>query len=278
MAMQRSVFSKRVAAAVAALLCLSAETGSSDRATLDLSKFKLVFSDDFKHLDVSPYGPGTVWKAHTPWYGDFGDAKFADPSPGFPFDVANGVFRIEMRKTPDGKWESGLLATKDPYGGGFQLRYGYFELRAKLPAGPGVWPAFWLGSESPKGSLDPGLEVDVFEAYGKFPAAYNSTVTVWPKIDKAHRTSSWKQIKVPPGSLSAAFHSYGVAVMPDWITFYLDGAETWRVKTPEEHKLGLGILIDLGLGAGWPIDHAPNPSYLEIQYVRAYAPKNLPAG
>ena len=31
------------------------------------------------------------------------------------------------------------------------------------------------------------------------------------------------------------------------------------------------MLIGLGLGAGWPIDKVPNPSYMYVEHVRAYA-------
>ena len=37
---------------------------------------------------MSAWGPGTRWIAHTPWHGDFGDAAFSDPLPGFPFATA----------------------------------------------------------------------------------------------------------------------------------------------------------------------------------------------
>jgi hypothetical protein len=30
------------------------------------------------------------------------------------------------------------------------------------------------------------------------------------------------------------------------------------------------VLLDLGLGSGWPIDKAPSPSVMEVEYVRAY--------
>src|ERR1700722_17875043 len=79
----------------------------SDRA-LDLSNAKLTFDEEFDTLSVSSRGPDTRWIAHTPWYGDFGDASFADPEPGFPFTVSNGVLNIEARKRADGKWQSGL--------------------------------------------------------------------------------------------------------------------------------------------------------------------------
>lgn len=108
--------------------------------TLNLAGYKLVFNEEFdKPLDVSPWGPGTRWIAHTPWRGDFGDAQFTDPKDGFPFTVADGILRIEARKT-NGKWRAGLLASNDAKGNGFSLQYGYFEMRAKMPPGPGVWP------------------------------------------------------------------------------------------------------------------------------------------
>ena len=100
---------------------------------LDLSGYRMTFNEDFHNLDVSAWGPGTRWIAHTPWNGDFGDARFADPVPGFPFTVNDGRLRIEARRGEDGKWSAGLLASTDPSGAGFSQQYGYFEMRAKFP-------------------------------------------------------------------------------------------------------------------------------------------------
>jgi len=105
---------------------------------LDLSDYELSFNEDFDKLDVSAWGPGTRWIAHTPWNGDFGAAQFTDPVPGFPFVVENGILRIEARRESNGTWRSGLLASSDSKGAGFLQQYGYFEMRAKLPAGPGL--------------------------------------------------------------------------------------------------------------------------------------------
>jgi beta-glucanase (GH16 family) len=255
------------------LLGLMVLASTTRPRSLDLSRFDLVFDERFANLSVSSLGPGTTWIAHTPWGGDFGDAAFADPQPGFPFGVVDGVGRIEMRKTGNGGWQSGLLATVDPQGEGFALQYGYFEMRAKLPAGPGVWPAFWLDSMTPKTSLDPSIEIDVLEHYGKFPAAFNSTVAVWPKTEATKGWSQMKIVGVPSGTLSRRFHDYGVLVGPQWIVFYFDRVETWRVRTPPEHKHGLMLLVDLGLGSGWPIDKTPNPSFMYIEYIKGYAPR-----
>src|SRR5271155_2485397 len=52
---------------------------------IDLSNYRLTFSEDFRGpLQVTPWGPSR-WIAHTPWNGDFGDARFADPIANFPF-------------------------------------------------------------------------------------------------------------------------------------------------------------------------------------------------
>jgi hypothetical protein len=248
--------------------------------TLQLDGYRLVFNEEFDQpLDVSPWGPGTRWIAHTPWRGDFGDAAFADPQPGFPFTTVHGVQRIEARRDAAYKagdqwrrpWRAGLLASNDPKGRGFSLQYGYFEMKAKLPTAPGAWPAFWLATSAdktdPKAEADVGIEIDVIEAYG-FPTAYCQTVHVWKP--EPHRAVD-AVITTRPGEVGDGFHTYGVLVSPQWITTYHDGVEVWRTKTPPEHKRPLMLLVNLALGGGWPINRVPNPSYMDIDYVRAYA-------
>jgi glycosyltransferase involved in cell wall biosynthesis len=243
-------------------------------AAIDLCAFVPTFGEEFDTLSVSPWGEnGSRWIAHTPWHGDFGDAAFADPRPGFPFRVRAGILEIEARKDADGKWQSGLLASAAPSTVGFSQRYGYFETRAQLPPGPGVWPAFWLGTNQPEGSKEPGVEIDVFEYYGQFPNAYHSAIHVWEKVDPTKSRAEGHITDVSPGSLTNAFHTYGVDVEPDWITFYLDRRETWRVATPPELQEPLLVLVNLALGSGWPIDQTPNPSIMKVDYVHAYRPR-----
>lgn len=227
----------------------------------------LIFSEDFDRLDVSARGPGTQWTAHTPWNGDFGDAKFVDPKPGFPFMVENGVMKIEARKGPGNKWQSGLLSSTNPKGAGFAQLDGYFEIRARFPPGEGLWPAFWLASRGEKTAV----EVDVVEHYGHFPALYTASLHIWdrkvPKLSKSFH----QRVSVPAGSLYADFHTYGVAVEAQRITYFFDRQEVWSVDRPAELQLPFTLLLDLGLGAGWPIDKTPNPSIMEVDYVRVWS-------
>jgi len=244
----------------------SAEEPSSKRE-LDLTSYTMTFDEDFTDLNISAWGPGTRWIAHTPWHGDFGDAQFVDPRPGFPFVVENGVLRIEARRGEDGRWRSGLLASTDPQGRGFSQQFGYFEMRAKLPKGPGLWPAFWLIANRQE---DTSAEIDVLEHYGKFPDMYESVVHVWKKTERGRDYQALYRTNVPSGSLYEDFHTYGVSVEPDWTVFYFDRAEVARTATPPEHRYPMFLLVNLAMGAGWPIDETPTPSFMYVDYVRAY--------
>lgn len=248
----------------------------TDKApSLDLAGFELTFREEFDGpLDVSAWGPGTRWIAHTPWAGDFGDARFADPGKDFPFTIKDGILRIEARKDKSGKWSSGLLASNDPRGNGFSQQCGYFEMRAKLPPGPGVWPAFWLCSsynrKDKTAGQDGSVEIDVLEYYGRTPCSFTATVHVWRP--KPHR-SEGRTITTKPYEVSTGFHNYGCLVETQWITMYFDGVEVWKAKTPPEHNKPLMVLLNLALGPGWPIDKTPNPSIMEVDYIRVYAQK-----
>jgi beta-glucanase (GH16 family) len=251
------------------LLALDGRTiGIGMPDVLDLTPYHLTFADEFDQLDVSAWGPHTRWIAHTPWNGDFGDAAFSNPAPEFPFTIENGVLRIEARKMPNGKWRSGLLSSTDPNGNGFTQQFGYFEMRAKLPSGPGLWPAFWLVANR---DPDTSAEIDVMEHYGVAPDKFESVMHVWPKEGRGRQYQERLVHSIPAGSLYTDFHTFGATVESDTTTFYLDRQAIARTPTPPEHRRPMFILLDLAMGAGWPIDQTPNPSYMYVDYVRAYA-------
>lgn len=117
---------------LAGTMACVAHAATGDR--LDINQLRLTWEERFDTLDVSAWGtPPARWIAHTPWYGDFGDARFTDPGNGFPFTTAAGKLRIEARRGSDGIWRSGLLSSVDPKGNGFAQKYGYFEARMKFP-------------------------------------------------------------------------------------------------------------------------------------------------
>ncbi len=245
----------------------SRQTAASAASELDMTKYHETFSETFRgKLDVTPLGP-SKWIAHTPWQGDFGDAAFANPSADFPFHTGPDGLTITARKAADGKWQSGLLSSVDAQDRGFLQSGGYFEARMKMPPGPGTWPAFWLVSHS-----DPKyhVEIDVVEYYGHGTNWYQTNLILWPKDKSPPEPGKQVTIWVERDSLWRAFHTYGVEIRDDNIIYYLDRHVVRRVPTPPAAKAPLSILINLALGSGWPIDKTPNPSVLQVDYVKAY--------
>jgi len=234
---------------------------------LEISRYRETFSETFRQpLDVTPWGP-SKWIAHTPWNGDFGDARFADPRDNFPFTTSPEGLKITARKRRDGKWEAGLLSTLDKTGKGFAQKGGYFEARMKMPAGPGVWPAFWLVGP---GDANYKTEIDIVEYYGQFPDTYHVTLHLWPKSTSFAHRSHDVTVPVEARSLYSRFHTYGAELLDTDIVYYLDRHEVARMPTPEAAKSPMSILLDLALGSGWPIENTLDPSVLEVDYVKAF--------
>jgi hypothetical protein len=248
----------------------SAPLDSDGPVTLNLKGYKKTFDEEFATLSVSAKGPGTRWISHTPYFGDFGDAQFADPGPGGPFSIKNGILTIEAKKV-GGHWQSGLLSTADPDGNGFSQLYGYFEMRAKLPKGDGTWPAFWMDDvtmlQESTHKVNQ-IEVDVLEQYGLSTKAMHTTMHWW----RADGTHSAVYTTAYVHDMTDGFHNYGFLWTKTNIIWYFDGVEVFRQPTPIElqsHKLYM--MVNLALGGGWPINKTPNPSDMLVKWVRAYA-------
>lgn len=268
---KRGVSAIGVACLGLALASLPPLAGSSTGSELNLCRYKRTFTEDFNSLSVSAWNAVTSrWIAHTPWNGDFGDARFIDPREGHPFTIKNGILQIEARKHGNGKWTSGLLASADPTTAGFTQMYGYFEARMKLPPGPGTWPAFWLAESAERNDPDPTVEIDVIEYYGKFPSTFHNGWIVWNRKPPSINRSKDNVLSVPENSLLDDFHTFGVDVDREWIVYYLDRKEVGRAPTPPEHKKPFLVLVNLALGSGWPIDQTPSPSVLLVDYIHVY--------
>lgn len=270
----RSTSFALLSAAAASLSGPAAASESPYGKPLNLCGYSIAFRDEFDDLSVSARElNGKRWIAHTPWNGDFGDARFLDPTAAGPFRVSGGHLEITARRDRHGEWSSGLIAAADASGHGAGLRYGYFEARMRMPPGSGTWPAFWLISQKATSDHSPRVEIDVIEYYGHDPAAYFATWHTYYRSSEAKRSGgeTWK-IPVPRDSLVREFHSYGVLVEPATVTYYFDRKPVWRHATPPELNGPLFPLVNLALGSGYSIRNTPDPSVLSVDYVRIYQP------
>lgn len=246
-----------------------------DSPPLDLTGYRLTFDETFRRLDVSGRpGSGARWYSHTPWAGDFGEAPFMDPSPEGPFIKTARGLDIVAREETEGHWTSGLISSRDrdgPEGKGFAQAYGYFEIKAKLPQGMGLWPAFWLIGVDKSNSA---AEIDVMEDYGGFPDTYHCTVHIW-----RGNSQDWGSdflIHVRKNILSSRYNLFGVLITRETTRFYFNRKAVAEIETPPEYRQPFYVLADLALGGGWPTGALRSPQTMSIAYIRAYAPAEAP--
>jgi beta-glucanase (GH16 family) len=66
------------------------------------------------------------------------------------------------------------------------------------------------------------------------------------------------------------FHTFGVDISPQKVTYFLDQKAVFAEPPPAELDGPLYPLVNLALGSGFPIDQTPNPSSLLVDYVHVY--------
>jgi len=252
--------------------------------TMDLSHYTMTFNQDFttmKSLSVSNRGlfapRATTWIAKTPYNGDW--VHFEPPSgPFHPFALGDGHLTIRAQAI-DGKYYGGILSSVDANGAGFSQRFGYFEMSAKLPTGPGTWSAFWLMSVPSllNRSLPMG-EVDVVEQYGDPVSTLFSTVHLWDPSRSWTKLWEKQNVSKQP-SMTSGFHTYGVDIQPDYLTFYFDRQRIGRFANsipgrPEKFDEPMYVMVDLAYGGGYSGNVISNllngPQDLQVQYIRVW--------
>jgi beta-glucanase (GH16 family) len=176
----------------------------------------------------------------------------ASPKPGLPMGMTH---------------QSGLITSQHL----LTQRYGYFEMRAQLPLGKGLWPAFWLLPAD--GSWPP--EIDVMEMLGQPPNTYYASVHALPGGQHVDETTA-----IPGPDLTTGFHVFGVSWRPDRIRFYLDDVLVHESDTPADMNRPMYMLANLAVGGidSWPGPAAPNLSgVFRIAWIRAWQYKDLAA-
>ena len=161
----------------------------------------------------------------------------------------------------------------------FAQKYGWFEIRCRMPSGSGLHSAFWLLQCNPnrqeyspdgrRGKVGDGVvEIDIFEQPGRQTTQRTNTGNVH-FTEKGH--FEYKMSFDP----SQEFHVYALEWREGVLDWYLDGQKThtYQGPTPQEKMF---ILLGLYQGAipEWlgPTDpKMPYPRDFEIDYVRVYA-------
>ena len=155
-----------------------------------------------------------------------------------------------------------------------EFTYGKIEARIKIPAGQGLWPAFWmLGSNIDAVGWPVCGEIDIMEHINADSIFYGTLH--WVNNEKV--SSGNQMIAIPE-----EFHVYGIEWTADAIDWYIDGTKFHSVNikdsinsTEEFHK-PFFILLNLAIGGDWPgqiIDTTKIPAKMLVDYVRLYQKK-----
>lgn len=246
----------------------------------------LVYEDDFNGpLSISKDKRGAQYMSRVPW-GDFGDAAFEDyHGPCNPFGQSESFLRIRVSK-PEGyvdplghgrKYVSGIITSVDKRGNGVTATHGYFECRMLCPPGLGTWPAFWLMTNNKVVEPDPThtVEVDIVEGYGHRLHKPSMCYHHWNlkrREDSQHDGARADLEARGLGDTAQTFHIYGAKVTEKEVIFYIDNIEMWRHPTDEPAHGPMFFMVNLALGAGWPIklERYNHGADLYVDYVRVF--------
>jgi len=184
--------------------------------------------------------------------------------------VADGMLRIRAQQENVGgmNYTSGRIRTVQNQ----FWTYGKIEARMKMPAGQGLWPAFWM---LPEGGFWPG-EIDIMEIIGSQPTILHGTTHSGTTDNVFSLGGSYTSAN----PLTDEFHTYAIEWIPDNIIWLIDDVPYFsmnRNDLPADMAWLFDedyyVLLNLAVGGNWP--GSPDgttsfPADFLIDYVRVY--------
>jgi beta-glucanase (GH16 family) len=266
----------------------TAQAGPTPTPLPDPSTWKLAWAEEFN-------GPAGALPGTSPWIHDLGDGS-ANGLAGwgnneletYTASTANtaldgkGHLLLTVRRADGSEhcyygpclYTSARLTTR----GTRQFTYGRIEARIRVPAGTGLWPAFWmLGDNLPTVGWPACGEIDVVETVGRSPSLVYGTIH-GPGYSGS---SSVGGVDVLTAAASDSFHVFAVEWQPARIAWSVDGA-VYQVATPADvapnpwvfdHSFHLLLNVAVGGSFGGSVSSDTRfPAAMAVDYVRVYQP------
>jgi len=153
--------------------------------------------------------------------------------------------------------------------GHYTTKYGYFECRAQLQRGGGIWAAFWIQSPLIAQGEDPakfGAEIDVVEFFRKLGTDIVSHNVHWAYGPNQQTTRGMQSYLE---GVSEGFHLFAVEWTPESYTFYVDGFKFYEVNIGisqiEEY-----LILSMEPPQQEEIHNMRLPDEFIVDYVRVY--------
>ena len=179
--------------------------------------------------------------------------------------VEDGFLKITARANGGG-YTSARLKSENLK----EFTYGRVEVRAKLPASIGTWPAIWMLGEDYEINTWPGCgEIDIMEQTGQDKNVTLGTLH-YPGVSPGGGNSN----SIVVATSTTEFHNYTVEWTPDVIKFLVDDSVYHSFpntsSTPFNNDFFLILNIAMGGDLGGAVDPAFSQDSMEIDYVRIY--------
>lgn len=177
---------------------------------------------------------------------------------GVPYESDNFLLQDGQANLRWWHYTSGMVFSKRKY------KYGLFEIRFKLPAGKGLWPAFWLFGGNPN------EEFDIFEYKGETPNKIHYDMHC--PGNECNNFGGWV---TATGNFSDGFNTMMGEWGPNAAFWYLNGQEfaIWLGNLDFQANiianLGIANEAPCAFNPG-PDNSTPFPAVFEIDYIRVW--------
>ena len=169
-------------------------------------------------------------------------------------------------------YTSGRIKTQ----GLFEQTFGRFEARIMLPAGQGIWPAFWmLGNDIDAVGWPECGEIDIMEYRGQEPGIVLGTIH-GPGYSASAGVSG--RYALQGARFDTDFHVFAIEWTVDGIDWFVDGDHYHSVDRSDpsgrwvfDHPFF--ILLNVAVGGGFvgpPNESTTFPQTMLVDWVRVY--------
>lgn len=177
--------------------------------------------------------------------------------------TADGLLTLIAKdeKARGRNFTSGAVHTKNT----FNFSYGKVEMKARLPSGQGMFPAFWMMTNKEDTWLP---EINILEMLGQEPHG------IWMVLHGLDENNQKKTVfqSYEGENYSASFHTFSLEWTPTQLTWLIDDEIKFETNEyiPNEEMY---LYINTAIGGDWPgspDDTTQFPTFYEIDYVRVY--------
>ncbi|MFC5285051.1 family 16 glycosylhydrolase [Pedobacter alpinus] len=183
-------------------------------------------------------------------------------------NIEGGILKIKAQKEnySGSTYTSARMLSK----GKFDFKYGRVEVRAKMPAGVGTWPAIWmLGSNIDAVGWPACGEIDIAEHLGRDLNKIYATLH-YPGRFGGSANGATRTI----ANATTEFHIYGLEWSASVIKMTVDGQTVHTVNNsssiPFNQNFFFILNVAMGGNFGGTLDPAITSAIMEVDYIRVY--------